>query len=457
MKLTIIGGGGFRVPQIVEALGRRPAQQIHVTELSLYDVSPQRLRVMAAVLDQLPIPRRPRITTETDLRRAVRGADFVFSAMRVAGTEGRVMDELVPLRHGILGQETVGPGGYAYALRTIPVALDLAEVIKEVAPSAWVVNFTNPAGIITQAMRDVLGNRVIGICDTPIGLVRRAARVLGVSEADLDYDYIGLNHLGWLRRLGREGRDLLPDLLNTPELLDQMEEARLIGPEWVRALGMIPNEYLFYFYRNREAVEQVLGEERTRGQFLAAQQQAFYRSALEHVGRAADLWNAAHREREETYMAEAREVAGAGEREEADLDGGYQEVALDLMTALSGGTPARMILGVSNAEAGEKIIPALADGAVIEIPCDVDRAGPVPVPLAPLEGAELGLVVGIKACETLVIQSVREKDRAAAWKAIASHPLVDSVDVATAILDEYCAAIPEVAAVFESEEQSVGA
>ena len=457
MKLTIIGGGGFRVPQIVEALSGRPMHEIHVTELCLHDISEERLRVMTAVLDQIAVAGKPRITAERDVRKAVHGADFVFSAIRVAGTEGRVLDELIPLQHGVLGQETVGPGGYAYAMRTIPVALELAEAVKAEAPSAWVINFTNPAGIITQAMRGVLGNRVIGICDTPIGLVRRAARALGEREMDLDYDYVGLNHLGWLRRIVKDDVDLLPTLLNTPELLGHMEEARLIGPEWVRNLGMIPNEYLFYFYRNREAVEQILGEEQTRGQFLAEQQRTFYRAALEHESRASDLWNEAHREREETYMAEAREVAGDGERDESDLEGGYQEVALDLMTALSGGRPARMILGVANSEGGARIIPSLAADAVIEVPCRVDENGPVPVPIGPLEGAELGLVVQIKSCENSVIESVRAKDRAAGWRAIASHPLVNSVDTAKAIFDEYCAAIPEIAAVFESEEQIIGA
>ncbi len=457
MKLTIIGGGGFRVPQIVEALSRRSREEINVTELCLYDVSSERLGVMAAVIDQLDVPRQPRVTLATSLADAVRGAHFVFSAIRVAGTEGRVKDELIPLRHGVLGQETVGPGGYAFAIRTIPAALELARAVAEHAPNAWVINFTNPAGIITQAMRGILGRRVIGICDTPIGLVRRAARALGTREAELEYDYIGLNHLGWLRRITKDGHELLPTLINTPELLSQMEEARLIGLDWVRQLGMIPNEYLFYFYRNREALVQILAENHTRGQFLSAQQGAFYEAALGKLDRASDLWNAAHREREETYMAEAREVAGEGAREEDDLDGGYQEVALNLMTALSGGKSARwegssalMILGVGNTEGGERIVPALADDAVIEVPCRVDENGPVPVALAPLTGSELGLMVQVKACETLVIEAVDEGNRNKAWQAIASHPLVDSVDVARQILDEYCDATPEIAAVFEA-------
>ena len=151
-------------------------------------------------------------------------------------------------------------------------------------------------------------------------------------------------------------------------------------------------------------------------------------------------------------MAEAREVAGAGEREEDDLDGGYQEVALDLMTALSGGSPARMILGVANAESGTRIIPALAPEAIVEVPCTVGTAGPVPVALGPLEGAELGLITQVKACETLIIEAVLTRDRATAWKAMALHPLVDSIEIAKTILDEYCEAIPEIAAVFEKGE-----
>lgn len=448
MKLTIVGGGGFRVPQIVEALAKRPTSEIHVTDLCLYDVSRERVRVMEAVLEQLPVARKPRISVADSMDDAVVGADFVFSAIRVGGTEGRVHDEIVPLRHGVLGQETVGPGGYAYAMRTIPVAMELARAVAEHAPHAWVINFTNPAGIITQAMREVLGARVIGICDTPIGLVKRVARALGEPLSGIDYDYIGLNHLGWLRHAFAHGVDQLPRLLTTAELLEEIEEARLIGREWVRDLGMVPNEYLFYFYRNREAVAQILHEDQTRGQFLSAQQRAFYAAALQDTSRAGELWNRAHDEREATYMAEAREVADDGARHEDDLDGGYQEVALDLMAALSGGKPARMILGVSNAEGGRRIIPALGDQAVIEVPCLVDAAGPVPVALSELTGAELGLIVQVKACEELVIEAVRTQDRTKGWQAIASHPLVDSVDVGRQIFDEYCELIPEVGAIF---------
>ncbi|MCI2178695.1 MAG: 6-phospho-beta-glucosidase [Ancrocorticia sp.] len=449
MKLTLVGGGGFRVPQLLEAIAQRPAGQIDVTELCLYDVSEQRLRVMMAVLKQMRVAREPQITAAGSIAEAVRGADFVFSAIRVGGTGERVTDELVPLSHGILGQETVGPGGYSYALRTIPVALELARTVAREAPGAWVVNFTNPAGIITQAMRTVFGQRVIGICDTPIGLVTRVARALQIPEEELDYDYVGLNHLGWLRSVSHGGKELLPTLLESDALLDQIEETRLIGREWVRALGVIPNEYLFYYYRNREAVAQIRAQKNTRGQFLARQQEAFYARAAADLPHAWELWQAAHAQREATYMAEARDVAHDGARRAADTTGGYQEVALNVMSALSGGPSRRMILNVANAHAGARVIPALADDAVVEIPCTVDSSGPVPCAIAPVEGAQLGLIAQVKACESAVIQAVIAKDRAAAWQAIALHPLVDSVVQARQILDEYCERIPEVAAVFE--------
>ena len=445
MKLTIVGGGGFRVPQIVEALSRRSPDELDVTEIALFDTSAERAAVISEVLHQMPLDRKPTVSVNTSLTEAISAADFVFSAIRVGGTEARVMDEMVPLEHDVLGQETVGPGGYAYALRTIPAALELAYAVQEHAPEAWVVNFTNPAGIITQAMRTVMGPRAIGICDTPIGLVRRAARALGRPESDLHYDYIGLNHLGWLRAVRQGGVDLLPQLLADDSMLDQIEEARIIGKDWVRQLGVLPNEYMFYYYRNREAVAQIRAEMETRGQFLSRQQHGFYQAATAKPESASALWNATHREREETYMAEAREVADEGARNEEDLDGGYQEVALDLMAALSGGPEARMILGVSNTESGRApLVPALSADSVVEVPCHVTSAGPTPITVSPLTGAELGLVTQVKACEELVIAAALEHDFGKAWQAIALHPMVNSVQVARQILQEYFDTIPGV-------------
>ena len=289
MRLTILGGGGFRVPLVYQALlGDRGDGRI--TSVVLYDTDSSRLASIGAVLRQqagtaaaVDSDAAPPVVTETtDLDEALRGADFVFSAIRVGGLEGRTVDERVALDLGVLGQETVGAGGIAYGLRTLPVAARIAQRIAAVAPEAWVINFTNPAGMVTEAMIPYLGDRVIGICDSPSGLGRRAALALGVDPSTAFYDYAGLNHLGWLRGLQSGGVDRLPSLLESGDALASFEEGRLFGPDWLRSLGSIPNEYLHYYYFARETLAAVQAVRQTRGTFLLEQQSAFYAETARH-------------------------------------------------------------------------------------------------------------------------------------------------------------------------------
>lgn len=214
MKLTILGGGGFRTPYVWQALIRDQGSP-RVTEVALYDVDEGRLATITTILEQLAagFSDAPTLRTYTQLEPALEGADFIFAAVRVGGVEQRCCDEHVALDLNVIGQETTGPGGIAYALRTVPVMLDIAETIRRVAPDAYFLNFTNPAGIITEALQSVLGDKALGICDTPSGLGRRVAGVLGHDHTRIDMDYVGLNHLGWMRRVLVDGRDVLPDLL----------------------------------------------------------------------------------------------------------------------------------------------------------------------------------------------------------------------------------------------------
>ncbi|MEW9550353.1 6-phospho-beta-glucosidase [Nonomuraea sp. NPDC050783] len=443
MRLAVLGGGGFRVPLVYGALLRDRAEP-RVAEVVLHDVSADRLAAIGHVLRGLAEghddPPAVRVTTSLD--EALRGADFVFSAIRVGGLAGRTADERVALELGLLGQETTGPGGVAYGLRTVPVAVRVAERVAELAPRAWVINFTNPAGMITEAMRRVLGDRVIGICDSPIGLVRRAAAALGLDPARVWPDYVGLNHLGWLRGLGHDGRDVLPELLADDAALRRVEEARLFGPDWVRTLGALPNEYLYYYYFTREAVAATRG--RSRGETLLGQQDAFYAAVLARPGDALAEWRRARRERDESYMAEARDTAEAGERDAADLEaGGYEGIALVLMAALSRGEAATMILNVGNGSA----VPGLPAEAVVEVPCAVGAGGVRPLATRPLPGRFLGLLQQVKAVEQATIEAALTGSAARAVEAFALHPLVDSVATARALLDGYRARIPELAAV----------
>ena len=438
MRLTILGGGGFRVPLVHGALLGDESEH-RVTQVVLHDRDEQRLRAMALVLEQLGAghPHAPTVTTTTDLDDALRGADFVFSAIRVGGLAGRTLDERVALDLGVLGQETTGPGGLAYALRTVPVALDIARRTREVAPEAWFINFTNPAGIITEAMQSVLGDRVIGICDSPIALARRAIGALGLDRAMTEIDYVGLNHLGWLRALRVDGVDHLPRLLADPLARAPPEAGRLVGPEWLAALGAIPNEYLYYYYFSREARASILAAPQTRGEFLRDQQEAFYARVAATPGEAAEEWSRVREQRDATYMREAR--AEDEERDAADVaGGGYEGVALAIMAAISRGDRSTMILNVR----GDEAVTGMPAGAVVEIPCDVDRDGPRPRRLAPVEGHMLGLMQEVKAVERLVIEAATTGSEAAALKAFALHPLVDSVTTARALLEGYRRAHP---------------
>ncbi|WP_281690184.1 6-phospho-beta-glucosidase [Pseudonocardia thermophila] len=436
MKLTILGGGGFRVPLVHGAL----TADCGVSEVVLHDVDARRLAAIGAVLAGRP---GPPVRTTTDLDDALAGARFVFSAVRVDGLAGRTIDERVALELGVLGQETVGPGGIAYGLRTVPVALDVARRVAALAPGAWVISFTNPAGMITEAMQRVLGDRVVGICDSPVGLAARAARALGISGPVVP-DYVGLNHLGWLRGLSVDGVDRLPELLADDARLTRIEEARLLGPAWVRALGALPNEYLYYFYRNREAVAAIRSAPQSRGEYLCEQQERFYAAAAADPASAWELWTATRAERDASYMAESREAAGAGERDAVDVEtGGYQQVAVALMRALSGGPPTTLILNVRNGSA----VPGMPPEAVVEVPCLVGPHGVTPLATRPLPLGMLGLMQQVKAVEQDTIEAAVTGSADLALRAFAGHPLVDSVGVAEQLLAEYRTQLPGVAAV----------
>ncbi|MEU9449693.1 6-phospho-beta-glucosidase [Streptomyces sp. NPDC048277] len=442
MKLTILGGGGFRVPLVYGALMADRGEG-RVTEVVLHDLDDSRLHAVARVLAEQAagVPDAPAVTATTDLDEALTGADFVFSAIRVGGLEGRANDERVALAEGVLGQETVGAGGIAYGLRTVPVAVDIARRVARLAPDAWVINFTNPAGLVTEAMSRHLGDRVIGICDSPVGLGRRIARVLGGNPKEAWIDYVGLNHLGWVRGLHIAGRDELPRLLADPDLLGSFEEGKLFGVDWLQSLGAIPNEYLHYYYFNREAVRAYQQAEKTRGAFLRDQQAHFYEQVRNPGAKALETWDRTRAEREATYMAENRETAGAGERDADDLSGGYEKVALALMRAIARDERTTLILNVRNRDT----LAALDGDAVIEVPCLVDANGAHPVAVAPLPDHATGLVCSVKAVEREVLAAAESGSRTTAVKAFALHPLVDSVNVARRLVEGYTEVHPGLA------------
>ncbi|HZC32852.1 MAG TPA: 6-phospho-beta-glucosidase [Candidatus Bathyarchaeia archaeon] len=442
MKLAVLGGGGFRTPAIYRALAEGQART-RIDELVLYDVDQGRLDRIAAVIAGLDaqlggsVP--VRVTTGLDS--AVDGADFVYCAIRVGGIAGRLLDETAALAEGVIGQETTGAGGITFALRTVPEIMRIVGVVSRRAPEATFINFTNPVGLVTEAAQRVLGNRAIGICDAPQGLCRRVAIALGRDPDQLWFDYFGINHLGWLRAVLDGGRDILPGLLADEECLSSFEEGRLFGVDRLRSVGMIPNEYLYYYDFAGKALAGMQSG-RVRAEFLQRQQDAFY-AGEGPPRRALEDWEATIDERERRYMEEAwsgrdddlSSVVAARE------PGGYGRLALDLVDALNDDAPSVLILNVANRSS----LPFLDEKAVVEVPCVVSRGGVVPVAIGSVPTESSDLIQAVRAAERVAIEAALSGSRELAVRALAMHPLVASAEVAERILDRHMVSQPELA------------
>jgi len=266
-KVAFVGGGGVRTPLVIFGINES-AQQIGIDEIVLYDLNLQRAQWMAKLGRAVVLREGGKLVVRAtaSLEDAVEGADFVLSSIRVGGIEARTKDERTAIRHGYPGQETTGPAGMAMALRTVPIALEQASVVHKLAPDAWLINFTNPAGLITQAIMQHTEARVVGICDTPSEMLHRIACALGATQDEVRCEYLGLNHLGWIRRIELHGQDVTDRVLSDDQMLNQLYPFPMFDHELIRSLHLIPTEYLLFYYSRGRFLQNQLAQNTTRGE-----------------------------------------------------------------------------------------------------------------------------------------------------------------------------------------------
>jgi len=436
MKLVIIGAGGFRTPLLVKALHQK-FLDLGISQIVLYDTDQERQKLVNnliayAVPDEIM---QNNIRISGNARDALRGADFVITTFRAGGMEGRILDERIPLKYGILGQETTGPGGFSMAMRSIPVMLDYVELMRQVCPDAWIINFANPSGLMTEAVLK-LGkwDKVIGICDGPESVRLFAAGMMGVDEAAVKLDYFGLNHLGWVRKVLINGMDILPNFIS--QLEDQSRMPGLPFSGWLlRTLEMIPNEYLYYYYYRSTAVNAILQEEKTRGEYLHAQNTRLEKALvnLQSENRFADMWETYWEylnERSHTYMQYASDKPRQETKEEEHL--GYANVAYRVINGLISGK-VNTLVNVQNQGA----VSGMNDDDVVEIPVLLSAGQITRSQIGAIPEHALALMQQVKRYELSVIDAIKEHSYSKCLQALAFHPLVMDEALARKILDDY--------------------
>lgn len=435
-KVTLLGGGGARTPLLLHGLAQ--AQSVlNLREVALYDVNRPAADLMASLCREIVHANQAdfEIKTPDTLEAAIEGAQFVLSSIRVGGIEARARDERLIIEHGLVGQETTGPGGLAMALRTVPVALAHAHLIERLAPEAWLINFTNPAGLITQALMTHSTVRVIGICDTPSELFHRIAWSLGLPFEDLEFVYSGLNHLGWVQRVLHRGEDITPRLLGDDDALLRLYAARLFEPEMMRTLGLIPSEYLFYYYVKSRAFQNQRAAGVSRGEEIRSLNTDLFNSLRSNPPGALTIYKNYLNQRNASYMRLEAHAESALDQRAHDWDPfegatGYHRIALDVMTALSGDTPKRVVVNVHNHGAIEDLHPF----DVVEVPCMINRDGPEPIHTGVLPESVRGLVWGVKAYEHLAIRAAVERSFDLARLALMVYPTVGEWSTASEVM-----------------------
>ena len=420
MKLAVVGGASVRTPLLVRGLC---GSDLPISEIALYDSDQERLPVIAALAREYA--GAAAITACASLAPAVEGADFVFTSIRVGGIEARARDEAAALARGLVGQETVGPAGFAMAMRNIPPLIACAREVERRAPGAWMVNFTNPVGIVTQALRNETSTRVIGICDTPIELFERAAHALGVPAEECDFDYFGLNHLGWLREVRHRGEPQLHRLWSDPARLATIHRGPLFEPEALARLRLLPSEYVFYYDRPARAVENMRRAGASRGEVIRRLNADLFAALGAGRGPGRKAYEEYLAARDGGYM-QVESGAAAPAPPPAAGATGYDRIALDVLRAIH--RNAGVVLPLSVPNRGN--IPELEDDDVVEVPCRIDGNGPRPLHVGRVPEAVRGLLARVKEYERRTARAAVTRDPDAARRALATNPLVPTADAA---------------------------
>jgi 6-phospho-beta-glucosidase len=413
VKLAVVGGGSTYTPELVAGLARE-RERLELDELVLHDIDSERREIVGGLAGRMlgAAGYDGRLVVTDELDRALDGAAYVLLQLRVGGQAARLSDETLPLACGCIGQETTGAGGLGKALRTVPVVLEIAARARELADGdAWIVDFTNPVGIVTRALRDE-GHRAVGLCNVAIGTQRLVSRLLGVDPSRVLVDQVGLNHLTWVRAIRLDGDDVLPELLREHgEALAAHAAQPLALLEELRA---IPSYYLRYFYFHDE----VLDDQRV-GVPRAATVAEIERRLLE-----------LYRDPSLTTKPALLEQRGGAY---------YSEAATQLVASLATGDGDIQVVDVRN----EGALPGLADDDVVELPARIGSTGPAPLPQPPLAPELLGLVQHVAAYERLAVAAARSGDRVVVHKALIAHPLVGQVPQADQLVDVLLAADAE--------------
>ena len=426
MKVAVIGGAGVRTPLLVGGL---TDSDLPIDQIALYDVDEARLTAIGAVAARMA--RKGTVTLCGSVAECVAWADVVFTSIRVGGIEQRIHDEAVAQRHGIVGQETIGPAGFAMAMRTIPAMVGYARLIAKEAPRAWIINFTNPVGMVTEAMRTV-SDRVIGICDTPTELFEEVARVLDLDSETCHFDYFGLNHLGWLREVYNNGEPQLQRLWTDAESLQKVYKVPLFDPASLRELKLLPTEYVYYYDQPTRAFDNVRCAGRSRGQVIEELTRVLFESLAQPGADLVAIYKSYLRTRSASYMQiESGADAPSAPAPSTGLSG-YDRIALGVLRAIHFNTNTIIPLSVAN----EGNISGLLANDVVEVPCVVNANGARPLHVDQVPERIVPMLTRVKEYERLTVRAALEPSLDAARDALAHNPLVPDRATAGALIDD---------------------
>ena len=442
MKLTVIGGGGVRSMFLAKSISQK-AKPLGIDELCFMDNDAKKLGIygtMAKVVAGLNCPEL-RFSLTTDAEEAVRDADYVITTIRVGGDDMRVRDERIALDRGVLGQETTGAAGLSFAMRSVDALVGYCDLVRSAAkPNCKVFNFTNPAGVVSQTLRDLGYDFTYGICDAPSGMLRSFEKLYDVPEGAAKGELYGLNHLSYFKSITIGGRDVLDELIENDRAYAETD-LRYFEKRLLRERHAILNEYLYYFYYREKAVENILRAPQTRGEQIAEinRRMTDELSSIDietEFDKALAVFEHWYGERENNYMAAESGVKRQTKWHFDPLgkdDGGYAGVALNFIRIARGGTRDSMILCVPNSGA----IDGLLDSDVVEITCDIVDGEAIPHRFGKVDEQNLELIRRVKVYERLSSEAIRKKSRTKAIEALTLHPLVASYSLATELVDAY--------------------